>query len=185
LRHLVSLRRIAKRLFSSSIGAGFAKLPGIDHICPGCLWPGSIPAVRTEWTASVRDFEAREFCSQAHLGQRRTPMRRHTLLGTRERGAAKNRRARSLFPSRRAFLKYTGATALTMYAVNRLGITQALAQIPGGTLDPHLIPKFRTSLLIPPVMPQAPSGLGQVPQGVDYYEIAVRQFQQQVLPPGG
>jgi len=57
--------------------------------------------------------------------------------------------------TRRTFLKYTGGTALTWYAFNRFGILKALGQVPGGTLDPNLIPKFQTPLLIPPVMPKA------------------------------
>jgi FtsP/CotA-like multicopper oxidase with cupredoxin domain len=39
-----------------------------------------------------------------------------------------------------------------------------------------------TSLLIPPVMPKAPSGQGKVGPGIDYYEIAYRQIKQQILP---
>jgi spore coat protein A, manganese oxidase len=53
-------------------------------------------------------------------------------------------------------------------------------------LDPTSIPKFEDPLIIPPVMPQAaidrrPRGVGD---DVDFYEIAVRQFQQSVLPVG-
>ena len=57
--------------------------------------------------------------------------------------------------TRRSFLKYTGSTALTLFAFDKLGIAEAIAQIPGGTLDPLLVPKFQTPLLIPPVMPRA------------------------------
>jgi FtsP/CotA-like multicopper oxidase with cupredoxin domain len=52
------------------------------------------------------------------------------------------------------------------------------AAIPGGTLDPTLIPKYQRPLVIPPAMP-----LSSNSGGVDYYQIAVRQFQQQTLPP--
>jgi bilirubin oxidase len=52
--------------------------------------------------------------------------------------------------------------------------------VPGGTLDPTTIPKYAAPLVDPPRMPRTPT-----PQpGVDYYEIAVRQFQQQILPGG-
>jgi bilirubin oxidase len=51
------------------------------------------------------------------------------------------------------------------------------AAIPGGTLDPAEIPKYEMSLIIPPAMPKTGS-VG----GTDYYEIAVRQFRQQILP---
>ncbi|MCC6126944.1 MAG: multicopper oxidase domain-containing protein [Pirellulales bacterium] len=49
------------------------------------------------------------------------------------------------------------------------------APIPGGTLDPLAVPKFVEPLVIPPVMP---------PTATNYYEIAVRQFTQQILPAG-
>jgi len=52
--------------------------------------------------------------------------------------------------------------------------------VPGGSLDPTTIPKYRSSLTIPPAMPKT----GVLQGGIDYYEIAVRQFQQQVLPTG-
>jgi spore coat protein A len=51
-------------------------------------------------------------------------------------------------------------------------------------LDPTHIPKYVEPLVIPPAMPRAsqgrrPAGLGP---DVDYYEIAVRQFRQAILP---
>lgn len=48
--------------------------------------------------------------------------------------------------------------------------------LPGGSLDPSTIPKYVTPLVIPPVMRNAGT--------VDDYRIAVRQFQQQILPGG-
>jgi FtsP/CotA-like multicopper oxidase with cupredoxin domain len=50
------------------------------------------------------------------------------------------------------------------------------APLPGGTLDPLAIPQYVTPLVIPPVMKNdgAP----------DSYDIAVRQFRQQILPGG-
>lgn len=50
--------------------------------------------------------------------------------------------------------------------------------LPGGTLDPLTIPRFVQPLTIPGTMPQTVSGV----PNIDYYEIAVKQFQQQVLP---
>ena len=47
---------------------------------------------------------------------------------------------------------------------------------PGGTLDPLSVPKYVTPLVIPPVM----NNDGQA----DSYDIAVRQFRQQILPGG-
>jgi FtsP/CotA-like multicopper oxidase with cupredoxin domain len=88
--------------------------------------------------------------------------------------------------SRRTFLRYTaGSTLLTLFGFDHLtGITKALAQIPGGSLDPQSVPKYQTPLLIPPVMPKA--GRVGKPGGrpAAYYEISVRQFQQQILPAG-
>jgi len=60
----------------------------------------------------------------------------------------------------------------------------ANAQIPGGTLDPSGVTKYMTPLLIPPVMPKAGTIKQQGGQNVDYYEISVRQFAQQILPVG-
>jgi spore coat protein A len=87
--------------------------------------------------------------------------------------------------TRRTFLKYTaGGTMLTLFGFDKLpGISKAIAQIPGGTLSPLNIPKYQTPLLIPPVMPKAPSGQGKVGPGIDYYEISFSQIQQQILPP--
>ena len=48
--------------------------------------------------------------------------------------------------------------------------------LPGGTLDPTTIPKYVTPLVIPPVMKNTGTA--------DDYQIAVRQFQQQILPGG-
>jgi FtsP/CotA-like multicopper oxidase with cupredoxin domain len=57
------------------------------------------------------------------------------------------------------------------------GFTTAFAQaLPGGTLDPNSVPKYVTPLVIPPVMNNDGAA--------DSYDIAVRQFQQQILPGG-
>jgi spore coat protein A, manganese oxidase len=69
--------------------------------------------------------------------------------------------------------------ALAALALVAGGLGAAYAEV----LDPTTIPKYQTPLLIPPVMPKA----GNVPNpggpSADYYEIAVRQFAQQILPP--
>jgi spore coat protein A, manganese oxidase len=58
----------------------------------------------------------------------------------------------------------------------------ALAEpLPGGSLNPDKIPKYTDPLFVPGTMPKTPTIL----TGIDYYEIAVRQFQQQVLPTKG
>ena len=84
---------------------------------------------------------------------------------------------------RRQFLKVTGASAVGWYVATRSGwVQRALAEIPGGTLDPNDVPKYVTPLLIPPVMPRA--GTITMPGGkpVDYYEISMKQITQQILP---
>jgi spore coat protein A len=54
--------------------------------------------------------------------------------------------------------------------------TTRAVPLPGGTLDPLTIPKYVTPLVIPPVMNTNGSS--------NQYDIAVRQFQQQILPGG-
>jgi spore coat protein A len=48
--------------------------------------------------------------------------------------------------------------------------------LPGGTLDPTTIPKYVIPLVIPPVMKTTGTS--------NDYDIAVRQFKQQILPGG-
>ena len=55
---------------------------------------------------------------------------------------------------------------------------------PGPTLDPTSIPKYLTPLLVPPAMPRARKLRVMGGKNMDYYEIAVRQHDQQVLPAG-
>jgi FtsP/CotA-like multicopper oxidase with cupredoxin domain len=61
---------------------------------------------------------------------------------------------------------------------------KVFAQIPGGTLDPTLVPKYVTPLLIPPVMPRAGEITMPGSKKVDYYEISMKQLSQQILPAG-
>lgn len=88
--------------------------------------------------------------------------------------------------TRRSFIKLTAAGMLALYVrPSGGGMPQLFAQaaIPGGTLLPDAVPKYQTPLLIPPAMPRA----GQFRRGrqlIDYYEIGVRQFPQQILPTG-
>jgi len=79
--------------------------------------------------------------------------------------------------TRRQFLKMTGMSFLAL-ATLRARWQAVLAQIPGGSLDPLSIPKYQTPMLIPPVMPRA-----GITRDYDYYEISMKQFAQQILPP--
>ena len=89
--------------------------------------------------------------------------------------------------SRGAFVAWVGGASAGFYLFGRLpgmGSPVALAQIPGGTLDPASVPKYQTPLLIPPVMPRAGTIVQPGGKPVDYYEISMRQFAQQILPAG-
>ena len=91
----------------------------------------------------------------------------------------------SLRFSRRTFVAWVGGAGAGYYLFGRLAgtsETEALAQVPGGTLDPATVAKFQTPMLIPPVMPRA--GTIRQPGGkpVDYYEISMKQITQQILP---
>jgi spore coat protein A len=86
--------------------------------------------------------------------------------------------------SRRRFIQLGTHAGAGFYLLYRNGIPKVFAQaVPGPTLDPLAVPKYQTPMLIPPQMPRAGLQLWKR-KIVDYYEIAVRQFQQQILPPG-
>jgi len=82
--------------------------------------------------------------------------------------------------TRRQLLK-AGAVGGAALLVPWEATTGAWAAIPGGSLDPTTIDKYAASLVIPPVMPPL---TGARNQAMDRYAIAVRQFRQQILPPG-
>jgi FtsP/CotA-like multicopper oxidase with cupredoxin domain len=88
--------------------------------------------------------------------------------------------------SRRMFIRAVGGAGagFVLFAYLPGGAIRALAQIPGGTLDPSAVPMFQTPILIPPVMPRAAVITSPGGKPVDYYEISVRQFRQQILPAG-
>jgi spore coat protein A len=89
--------------------------------------------------------------------------------------------------SRRTFIKWVGGAGAGFYLLGRLpgmSAPAALAAIEGGTLDPLDIPKFQTPLLIPPVMPRTGTITNPGGKPIDYYEISMTQFQQQILPAG-
>ena len=80
--------------------------------------------------------------------------------------------------TRREFLRLGAAGAGGLYLTSSFGSgTPLLAEIPGGTLPPRIIPKFVEPLVIPPAMPLTWSD-----GATDYFRIAVRQFRQQILP---
>ena len=82
----------------------------------------------------------------------------------------------------------TGAAASRMLVLLALGAVWAgvvLTSTPAvcaAPLDPTTIPKYAQPLVIPPVMPQTGVIKQRGGKNIDYYEIGVRQFQQQILP---
>jgi len=69
----------------------------------------------------------------------------------------------------------TGAVTL----IGPGAVRAAQAALPGGTLDPNTVAKYVAPLFILPAMPRATSATDS---SLDRYEIAVRQFGQQILP---
>jgi FtsP/CotA-like multicopper oxidase with cupredoxin domain len=101
--------------------------------------------------------------------------------------------------NRRQFLKLTTTGMLGFYVSSKAGpaqlvfakpVTQkfngktSLEAIDGGSLLPENVTKYVTPMLIPPVMPRAAVIKDQMGKNVDYYEISMKQFLQQVLPAG-
>ncbi len=81
--------------------------------------------------------------------------------------------------TRRQFLKAGAIGGTALVVPWRMSISELLATSPG-ILDAHVLAKYALPLVVPPAMPKTATILGG---GVDYYSIAVRQFQQQILPP--
>ena len=90
--------------------------------------------------------------------------------------------------SRRQFFKLSAATGigLALYTKGPNGKVRLVhaQEIPGGTLGPGGVPKYQTPMLIPPAMPMAGTIKQKGGKNVDYYEISMKQFAQQVLPAG-
>lgn len=65
----------------------------------------------------------------------------------------------------------TNSAAITASVTRKINVVSIL--------DPLTIPQFKSPLLIPTAMPKSPCS----DPNIDYYEIAMRQFNQQILPP--
>jgi spore coat protein A len=84
--------------------------------------------------------------------------------------------------TRRRFLEY-GVGAGAGVVLWRSGGGRAFANAPAvGVLDPRSIPKYETSLVIPPAMPRTSTVTRRGGRRIEYFEIAVRQFEQHILP---
>jgi spore coat protein A len=86
--------------------------------------------------------------------------------------------------NRRTFIKATGLAGASL-ALPWTGLIRRAraAAVMTGDLDPTSIPKYVAPLVIPPVMPPMSRGAYRGKM-LDYYTIAVRQFEQQILPTG-
>jgi bilirubin oxidase len=86
--------------------------------------------------------------------------------------------------SRRVFLELS-VTSAGSFLIARFGIDRVLAlPLSGGSIDPLSIPRFVEPLVIPPAMPRTGKLRVRGGKNIDYYEIAVREFAQQILPTG-
>jgi FtsP/CotA-like multicopper oxidase with cupredoxin domain len=75
-----------------------------------------------------------------------------------------------------------GAAMMLPWRLRPFGIQRAFAEIAGGTLPPGDVPKYVSPLVKPPIFPRAGKINMQGMKNAEYYEIAMRQFQQQILP---
>ena len=86
--------------------------------------------------------------------------------------------------TRRQLVKYAAGAGAAVFVPWQFHTPGALASpltIP--TLPGTAIPKYQLPLIVPPAMPRT-SILRRGGKNVDYYEIAVRQFHQHILPHG-
>lgn len=79
--------------------------------------------------------------------------------------------------TRRKFLGYSAAA--TMGVALPVGVDLSRAPVRVLAIDPTAIPKYTSSMPVPPAMPQAGTF-----SAYDYYEIAAGYFRQQILPAG-
>ncbi|HSL32644.1 MAG TPA: hypothetical protein VK871_03285, partial [Candidatus Limnocylindrales bacterium] len=91
--------------------------------------------------------------------------------------------------TRRSFLKVGIAGGAAVFlpwrpGTGRVPVLPSAALAAGPLLHPGDIPKYATPLLVPPAMPRAGKIKVRGGKNIDYYDLAVRQFDQQILPAG-
>ena len=85
--------------------------------------------------------------------------------------------------TRRQLLKYGAGASVALYLPWDPGVRKAFAApVTAPTLPGTGIPKYERPLVIPPVMPRTGTAHVRGGKNADSYEIAVRQFDQQILP---
>lgn len=84
--------------------------------------------------------------------------------------------------TRRRFIKLGAAAGAGLFLPWRRG--GSLFAQAHNLMDAALIPKYQLPLVIPPAMPRTAKLNRRGEKNIDYYEIAVRQFHQQILPSG-
>jgi bilirubin oxidase len=95
---------------------------------------------------------------------------------------ADRREAGHIF-NRRQLLKYGAGAGVALYLPWGLNARRAIAASSSPSLPGTGIPKYELPLVIPPAMPRTGTSLITGGKNADYYEIAVRQFSQRILPP--
>lgn len=90
--------------------------------------------------------------------------------------------------NRRGFLKLAASAAAGLFIPVKMdGFLKTYLFVPARSLqtvlDPTLIPKYSTQLIIPPAMPRVSEITLPDGSAADYYEITVKQFEPWWLPP--
>jgi spore coat protein A, manganese oxidase len=86
--------------------------------------------------------------------------------------------------TRRRFMQAGAGAGAGLLAWRFVGGRAWAHPLATSVLDATSIPKYATSLVIPPAMPRSGKLHGKKARAVDYYRIAVRQFKQEILPAG-
>src|SRR6188474_3521277 len=140
------------------------------------------PDHRSEWPShwgvpalSLERRGAPMVASMPGVGGTASPSRPYRA---RKGGGPRRATAMNLTLTRRSFLKVGLAGGAALFLPWRAGTRSVRAAEPAGLLDPGEISHFMTPLLIPPAMPRAGKIRADRGKQIDYYDLAVRQFQQ-------
>jgi bilirubin oxidase len=90
-------------------------------------------------------------------------------------------------PTRREFLKIAALAGGGLLLPFKIDLSRVSARVLAAmmpSLDPTGMSKYVDGLVIPPAMPRTTKVKVKGAKNIDYYEIAVREFYQQILPTG-